>query len=71
MPSTNDRCIAHLDIKGQEPLNAEPDVLSLVQFTHTPDELVYCRNHCTFVYVANIFVWMLKDTLSLYRGFRC
>ncbi|KAF9474675.1 molybdopterin binding oxidoreductase [Pholiota conissans] len=34
-----------LDIQQKEPFNAEPSAADLVEFTLTPEELVYCRNH--------------------------
>ncbi|KAF8150560.1 Oxidoreductase, molybdopterin-binding domain-containing protein [Crassisporium funariophilum] len=34
-----------LSIQEKEPFNAEPPASSLVEFTLTPEDLVYCRNH--------------------------
>jgi sulfite oxidase len=34
-----------LTIQGTEPFNAEPPAADLVEFEHTPEDLVYCRNH--------------------------
>lgn len=34
-----------LTVQGAQPFNAEPPVASLVEFTLTPEDLVYCRNH--------------------------
>ena len=34
-----------LIVRGKEPFNAEPKASALVEFSITPDELVYCRNH--------------------------
>lgn len=34
-----------LNVKGQQPFNAEPDVSALVEFKLTPEDLIYCRNH--------------------------
>ncbi|KAI0925853.1 hypothetical protein AcV5_008469 [Taiwanofungus camphoratus] len=31
---------------SKKPWNAEPDIAKLVEHCHTPEELVYCRNHC-------------------------
>lgn len=35
-----------LKVLGEEPFNAEPDLVKLLQHQLTPVELVYCRNHC-------------------------
>lgn len=48
MPSAIGKSTTFLDVKGREPFNAEPDLASLVQFPHTPDDLIYSRNHCKF-----------------------
>ncbi|KAI0805942.1 molybdopterin binding oxidoreductase [Irpex lacteus] len=34
-----------LVVRGKEPFNAEPRASALVEFSITPDDLVYCRNH--------------------------
>ncbi len=34
-----------LIVRGKEPFNAEPKASALVEFSLTPDDLVYCRNH--------------------------
>ncbi|KAJ7104315.1 Oxidoreductase, molybdopterin-binding domain-containing protein [Mycena belliarum] len=34
-----------LTVQGTEPYNAEPPAAALVEFEHTPEDLVYCRNH--------------------------
>jgi len=34
-----------LYVRGIQPLNAEPSAASLVEFSITPENLVYCRNH--------------------------
>lgn len=34
-----------LVVRGKEPFNAEPKASALVEFSITPDDLVYCRNH--------------------------
>ena len=42
------REVPHSDlllVRGTQPFNAEPPASSLVQFSLTPDELIYCRNH--------------------------
>lgn len=36
---------ALLDVRGTQPINAEPTAASLVEFNITPEKLVYCRNH--------------------------
>lgn len=33
-------------VRDQKPFNAEPDVVHLVEHDITPENLVYCRNHC-------------------------
>lgn len=43
----SDRLIAH----QESPWNAEPDVRELIKYTYTPEELVYCRNHCKSVHI--------------------
>lgn len=40
-PTHSDR----LDIQQAQPFNAEPSAADLVEFSLTPEELVYCRNH--------------------------
>ncbi|KAL0954732.1 hypothetical protein HGRIS_003685 [Hohenbuehelia grisea] len=40
-PPHSDRLV----VQGIEPYNAEPAASALVEFKHTPEELVYCRNH--------------------------
>ncbi|PCH42233.1 molybdopterin binding oxidoreductase [Wolfiporia cocos MD-104 SS10] len=35
-----------LQVRKDHPWNAEPDVAALVEHPITPEELVYCRNHC-------------------------
>ncbi|KAF5375583.1 hypothetical protein D9757_008535 [Collybiopsis confluens] len=40
-PPHSDRLL----VQGQYPFNAEPPVASLVEFSYTPEELFYCRNH--------------------------
>lgn len=40
-PAHSDR----LDIQQAQPFNAEPSAADLVEFSLTPEELVYCRNH--------------------------
>lgn len=40
-PAHSDR----LDIQQAKPFNAEPSAADLVEFSLTPEELVYCRNH--------------------------
>lgn len=37
-----------LEVLDKEPFNAEPDVAELITHSLTPDELVYCRNHCGY-----------------------
>ncbi|KAJ6494644.1 Oxidoreductase, molybdopterin-binding domain-containing protein [Mycena vitilis] len=34
-----------LTVQGTDPFNAEPPAAALVEFEHTPEDLVYCRNH--------------------------
>ena len=34
-----------LNIQEKQPFNAEPTAASLVEFSITPEDLVYCRNH--------------------------
>jgi sulfite oxidase len=36
---------ALLDVRGTQPINAEPTAAALVEFNVTPEDLVYCRNH--------------------------
>ena len=36
---------ALLDVRGTQPVNAEPTAAALVEFNVTPEDLVYCRNH--------------------------
>ena len=36
---------ALLDVRGTQPINAEPTAAALVEFNLTPEDLVYCRNH--------------------------
>ncbi|TCD70240.1 hypothetical protein EIP91_004421 [Steccherinum ochraceum] len=35
-----------LNIKGEHPFNAEPQLAELVKHPLTPEELMYCRSHC-------------------------
>ncbi|KDQ57025.1 hypothetical protein JAAARDRAFT_207374 [Jaapia argillacea MUCL 33604] len=35
----------NLNVLGKEPFNAEPSVADLVEYSLTPEHLVYCRNH--------------------------
>lgn len=37
---------SRLQVRDEKPYNAEPDVAQLIEHELTPDELVYCRNHC-------------------------
>lgn len=32
-------------VRGNQPFNAEPKAAALVEFSLTPDDLIYCRNH--------------------------
>ena len=32
-------------VRGDQPWNAEPCAKELVMHPHTPEELMYCRNH--------------------------
>lgn len=34
-----------LIVRGNEPYNAEPAPAALVEFSLTPEDLMYCRNH--------------------------
>jgi sulfite oxidase len=34
-----------LDVRGAQPINAEPTAAALVEFNITPEDLIYCRNH--------------------------
>lgn len=36
---------ALLDVRGTQPINAEPTAAALVEFSVTPEDLIYCRNH--------------------------
>ena len=38
-----------LIVRGDQPFNAEPTAAQLVEFEFTSEELIYCRNHSTFV----------------------
>ena len=38
-----------LIVRGDQPFNAEPTAAQLVEFEFTPEELIYCRNHSTFL----------------------
>lgn len=50
VPNMNGRSTTFLEIRGQEPLNAEPELAALVQFPRTPDDLIYCRNHSEYYF---------------------
>ena len=41
-----------LIVRGDQPFNAEPTAAQLVEFEFTPEELIYCRNHSTFLCLA-------------------